>query len=262
MANKASIVILTAAFLLVPAGTVLAQEAPGDPVRGGELFVQNCAVCHGVDGQGRIGASLEAFPGIDATTAIVATITGGVPGSVMPAWAQSKGGPLTDQDIRDIAAYVLAAFGGTQPITPLPTYAAPTIPALPHVAGDPSAGAVVYHDNCIMCHGDQGQGRLGLPLAKTWPVNDPPTYIQQVVRQGIEGTVMPAWAKANGGPLTDGQIGDVAAFVLTLEPAASPTPAPAASGPMGATATLLLLAVIAAVIVVVLVVYYRRARPE
>lgn len=254
--------VLTALLLMASVQVALAQDGPGDPVRGGELFVENCAVCHGVDGQGRIGASLESFPGIDAGAALEAVIAAGVPGSVMPAWGESNGGPFGAQDIDDLAAYIVAAFGGTQPITPLPTYVAPPIPALPQVEGDPSAGAVVYQSNCVVCHGDQGQGRFGLALAKAWPVNDPPIYIQQVVRQGIEGSTMPAWARANGGPLSDAEIGDVAAFVLTLEPASSPTPVPAPAGPMGSTATLLLLAAIAGAVVVVLVVYFRRARTE
>jgi mono/diheme cytochrome c family protein len=97
-------------------------------------------------------------------------------------------------------------------------------------------------------------------LAKAWPAADPPVYIQQVVRQGIEGSLMPAWAEAEGGPLTDEQIGDVAAFVLTLAPIAAATPIPETAGPMSGTATLLLLAALAAVVVVVLVLYYRRPR--
>jgi len=253
---------LTLLFLIVSVQVAFAQDDPGDPARGGELYVQNCAVCHGVDGQGRIGASLEAFPGIDAGAAMEAVIASGVPGSVMPAWGRTGGGPLSEQDIRDLAAYVLGAFGGTQPIAPLPSYEAPEIPALPEVDGDPSAGAVVYRANCVMCHGDQGQGRFGVALAKTWPVTDPPTYIRQVASQGIDGSTMPAWSQADGGPLTDEEIADVAAFILTLEPAAVPTPFPTSAGPMGATATLLLLAGIAAVAVIVLVVYFRRSRAE
>jgi len=256
------IVPFLALLFLIPAGGALAQDDPGDPARGGEIYVENCAVCHGVDGQGRIGASLEAFPGIDAGAAMEAVIASGVPGSVMPAWAQARGGPLSEQDIRDVTAYVLGAFAGTQPIEPLPTYQAPAILALPEVEGDPSNGAVVYKANCVMCHGDQGQGRFGLALAKAWPVNDPPTYIRQVVGQGIDGSTMPAWSQANGGPLTDEEIGDVAAFVLTLEPAAAPTPIPAPAGPMGTTPTLLLLAGMAAVVIIVLVVYFRRSRTE
>jgi mono/diheme cytochrome c family protein len=262
MRTRHLIPVLTLIFLLASVQAAFAQDDPGDPAHGGELYVENCAVCHGVDGQGRIGASLETFPGIDAGVAMEAVIASGVPGSVMPAWGQARGGPLSEQDIRDVVAYVLGAFGGTQPIAPLPTYQAPAIPALPEVEGDPSAGAAVYQANCVMCHGDQGQGRFGLALAKSWPVNDPPTYIRQVVGQGIDGSTMPAWSQAAGGPLTDDEIGDVAAFILTLKPASAPTPIPVSSGPMGTTPTLLLLAGMAAVVLVVLVVYFRRARTE
>jgi mono/diheme cytochrome c family protein len=252
--------LLAACFLVVSVPAAFAQEG-GDPERGGELYVENCAVCHGVDGQGRIGASLESFPGIDASATVASTIAAGVPGSVMPAWAQSQGGPLSDDDINDLVAYVLGAFAGTEPIAPLPTYVAPTIASLPDVEGNPSAGAVVYQANCAMCHGDQGQGRFGLALAKSWPVADPPIYIQSVVRQGIDGTTMPAWAQAEGGPLSDSEIGDVAAFVVTLQPTgALPTPVPEATGPMGSTATLLLLGALGLGVVVVLVAYYRRPR--
>jgi hypothetical protein len=101
---------------------------------------------------------------------------------------------------------------------------------------------VVFQANCVMCHGDQGQGRFGVALAKAWPVTDPPAYIREVASQGIDGSTMPAWSQSNGGPLTDEEIGDVAAFILTLEPGAAPTPIPASAGPMGATPTLLLLA--------------------
>ncbi len=250
---------LTLVLLTASVQVAFAQQGPGDPVRGGELFVANCAVCHGVNGQGRVGASLEEFPGIEPSAAIEATITEGVAGSVMPAWGQANGGPLSGQDIHDIAAYIVQAFGGTQPITPLPTYVAPQIPALPDVEGDPSAGAVVYQENCVMCHGARGEGRFGAVLAKAWPSTDPATYIRQVVSDGIEGSVMPTWGRAGGGPLSDENIADVAAFVLTLKPALSPTAAPQPTGPMRASTTLILLAVAAAVVVVILVVYFRRA---
>lgn len=262
MRARTLVPFLTALLLLASVQVAWAQQGPGDPVRGGELYVENCAVCHGVDGKGRIGASLDSFPGIEAQAVLEATIAEGVAGSVMPAWGQANGGPLAEQDIRDIASYILEAFGGTHPITPLPTYVAPVIPALPNVEGDPSAGAVVYQQNCAMCHGARGEGRFGLPLAKAWPSTDPPIYIRQVVSQGIDGSLMPAWADTGGGPLTDKDIADVAAFVLTLEPAVSPTSIPQPAGPLGATTTLILLAVAVAAVLVVLVVYYRRAKTE
>jgi mono/diheme cytochrome c family protein len=129
--------------------------------------------------------------------------------------------------------------------------------------GDPEHGGELYVENCAVCHGDRGEGRFGLPLAKVWAVVNPPAYIHQVVSQGIQGSTMPAWARPNGGPLEDKEIADVTAFLLSLEPASVPTPvAGPSAGPMGSTATLILLAVLAAVLIVILVVYYRRARPD
>src|SRR3989304_883566 len=211
MRVRLPIPILTSLLLLASIQVALAQEGEGDPVRGGELYVENCAVCHGVDGKGRIGASLDSFSGIEPHAAMQTIIAEGVPGSVMPAWA----------------------------------------------------------------------------LAKAWPSTDPQVYVRQVVSQGIEGSLMPAWADSAGGPLSDEDVADVAAFILTLEPAAAPTPIPPpaappggaaflrapepaaaptpippTAGPLGATTTLILLAVGATVVLVVLVVYYRRPRTE
>lgn len=247
-------------LLLIPLASVGAQGGDGDPERGGELYVEFCAVCHGVNGQGRVGASLQNFPGIDVGAALEQTISDGIPGSVMPAWAESNGGPLTDQQIDDIIAYIQASFAGTEPVEPLPTYQPPDIPPLPNVQGDPSQGAVVYEENCVMCHGENGRGYFGAPLAKNWASNQPAVFIRDVVRTGISGTAMPAWAMENGGPLTEDQIDDVSAFVLALSPSvleqSTPTAAP---GPLNLSTSLVLLAALAAVVIVVVVLYYRRA---
>ena len=248
---------LSALGLLVAVGVASAQE--GDPAHGGELFVTNCAVCHGVDGQGRIGASLEDFPGIDPGPTVFDTITHGIDGTVMPAWGQSQGGPLSDQDVADLTAYILSAFQGTQPITPLPIYTPPDIEPLPEIAGDPSLGAVVFLENCVMCHGERGQGRFGVPLAKAWSGTEPAVYIHDVVTKGIAGTRMPAWGQDHGGPLDENAIQNVVAYVLSLEPTASSTTPGASEGPLTQAWSLVLLAVIAVAVIVVLARYYRRA---
>jgi len=119
---------------------------------------------------------------------------------------------------------------------------------------------VVYQAECHACHGENGQGRFGLPLAKSWPVNDPETYIRQVVGQGIAGTRMPAWGGEAGGPLSSEQIANVTAYVLSLTPATtSSTAAPAEPGPISLSTGLIVLGVVALLVVGALVVYYRRA---
>ncbi len=59
------------------AGVAVAQEG-GDSDRGAELYQVYCAMCHGVDGGGRVGANLQAFPGIAVDAAMQHTIANGV----------------------------------------------------------------------------------------------------------------------------------------------------------------------------------------
>lgn len=255
---------LLPAVLLVGWSTALAQ-ADGDSERGGELYIENCALCHGIDGTGRIGANLENFPAIDVGAVLAVTIANGIEGTVMPAWGRTNGGPLSDNDIADISTYIQGAFAGSDPIAPAPIYSAPEIEPLPDIDGDPSAGAIVYQANCVACHGDKGQGRFGLPLAKSWSGNQPEVYIRSVASDGIQGTIMPAWALANGGPLSEEDLANVAAFILTLSPVGtSPQPeAPPTEGPISSNTVLLFLAfllILVIVGVIVGVVYYRRAR--
>jgi mono/diheme cytochrome c family protein len=248
-------VVLSAAFIV----DAQAQEG-GDPERGGELYTENCLVCHGADGQGRVGATLTDFPGIDVDAALRQTIAEGISGSVMPAWGEANGGPLTDGDIDDIVAYIEASFVGSDPIAPAPTYQPPEIEPLPEIEGDPSQGAVVYQRNCVMCHGEDGRGRFGAPLAKSWPGVEPAVYIAEVVSDGISGSTMPAWLQQQGGPLSRDQVENVTAYVLSLEPSApAPTPVVPTEGPLSATTTLVIFGFLLVIGVAVLVVYYRRA---
>jgi len=238
-----------------------AQDSPGDPERGGELYVENCSMCHGIEGKGRVGASLEQFPGIQASSALEQTISEGIDGSVMPAWGRAAGGPLTSQDIADIAAYILDAFHGTSPIAPAPTYQPPEIPPFADISGDPALGAVVYFENCRPCHGNSGEGRFGKVLAKNWPGNQPALFIQQVVEEGISGTTMPAWVQEQGGPLSEDDIENVTVFVLSLDPIAEDSPSDTVpeEKPLDLKTSLILIGVVVLIVFAGLVIYYRRA---
>ena len=178
----------------------------------------------------------------------------------MPAWSENRGGPLTDRDISDIVVYIVGVFEGTEPIAPVPEYVPPDIPPIPEVAGDPGAGAVVYQTNCVACHGEEGRGRFGAPLAKSWPGNDPAVFINGVVTVGIEGTTMPGWSSVVGGPLTTVDVENVTAYLLSLSPGTSFEATPTVQeGPLTASLTFLVLGGIGLVLIVGLIVYYRRA---
>ncbi len=146
----------------------------------------------------------------------------GIAGTAMPPWSQAHGGPLTDQEIADVSAFVVSLSGGRSEMaptaTPLPVTPVPTVAG---VSGDPGVGQALFVQNCAMCHGDQGQGRVGANLNKAFASIAPQQFVRATVAQGISGTAMPAWAQANGGPLSDAEIDNISAYIISL-PAAQP----------------------------------------
>lgn len=118
-------------------------------------------------------------------------------------------------------------------------------------------GAALYEQNCRTCHGSNGEGlgALGPALhdahfftARLQEVGWTGSLHDYVVATSAAGRVtatrplfagdgavaMPPWARANGGPLNDGQIEALAAFILNwkatalgevvLSPLPTPTP--------------------------------------
>ncbi len=162
-----------------------------------------------------------------------------------------------------MAAYVAGLTGGSEPVAPAPTFIPPAITPAAGVTGDAAAGAKVFAENCVMCHGDHGQGRIGAVLHKSWPSINPAAYIRQTVENGVEKTLMPAWLDANGGPLTATDIDNVSAFIVSLSQTdsgnAPPATPAAAAGPINFTTGLILLAVLVVIVIAVGVIYYRRA---
>lgn len=214
-------VALLLGLLLVTLVQFRAAAQTPDPElieQGARLYLDNCAVCHGAQGQGRVGATLaKNWPSIRPELTVRTIIAQGVPGSVMPAWGEQYGGPLSDQQIEALVAYILSwQTGGAPDLAPRPTYTArPPISPVPEVEGDPNAGAVLFADNCALCHGPDGEGRIGAPLAKDWPSIRPDLDVRAIISQGVPGSVMPAWSQANGGPLSDQEINHLTAFVLS-----------------------------------------------
>jgi mono/diheme cytochrome c family protein len=84
---------------------------------------------------------------------------------------------------------------------------------------------VLYAENCAVCHGENLQGRVGATLAKDWPSIRPDLGIRRTIAAGIQGTVMPAWSQASGGPLDEAEIDDLVAFILSTEGSPPHTPA-------------------------------------
>jgi mono/diheme cytochrome c family protein len=140
---KVSALILLAvpALLALTAITTLADASPspapsvalpGDPNKGATLYGLNCTSCHGVSLEGGIGAVLnpiDKLPGVANPldpNFLIDIISNGrkhQPGDPKSADMPAKGGnsSLTDQDVKDLASYIIQQNlqgAGTGPLPP------------------------------------------------------------------------------------------------------------------------------------------------
>ncbi len=214
------VLLVTLSLLTVGVWAAGAQTpTEGQLELGARLFAENCAVCHGLEGQGRVGAELaKNWPSVRPDLTVKNIIINGVPGSRMPAWGEAKGGPLNTEQVEALTAYILSwQTGGAANIIILPTPTPlPPVTPVPNVVGDTTRGAALFQQNCIMCHGEGGQGKIGKTLAKSWAGVRPDLAIQNTIQNGIPNTSMPAWGQANGGPLSDQDANDLTAYILAM----------------------------------------------
>ncbi len=147
-----------------------------------------------------------------------------------------------------LLGFVFAACG-TQTVSAPPAASGPTAePAQPSnpggpgaaisLTGDPKAGAVVFTTNCQTCHGDQGKGGVSNPgstdgtipalnpIDATLVNTDPKVYATNLDLFLQHGSTpagdkpakeMAPWG--DSGTLTQQQIADVIAYVMSLNPA-------------------------------------------
>ena len=76
-------------------------------------------------------------------------------------------------------------------------------------------GARLYAQHCAACHGAQGKGGVGVPLALPdflAQAND--NYLRQTIRLGRPGRVMPAFAQ-----LSDAEVNAIVGYLRALAPA-------------------------------------------
>ena len=215
-------------------GATGCKRAPGRPGNGPEvlrpekvldfatLYSQNCAACHGEKGTN--GAAISLANPVYLATAGAANIqritAAGVNGTMMPAFAKSAGGMLTDKQIAAITQGMIdawakpAALAGQTP----PSYAASS-------SGDADQGQQTFQTFCAGCHGAGGTGVQSASLRTGSLVE--PSYLSLISDQGLRSFIiagqpeqgMPDWRahkSPNGGhALTDREIADIVAWIGT-----------------------------------------------
>jgi len=189
--------------------------APNQVLEFGTLYADNCAACHGRDGQGGAAIALAnpVYLAIADDAAMRAAVANGVAGTSMPAFAQHAGGMLTDAQVDALVGGIRSRWSrphvldGARP----PSYAATS-------AGDPRRGELAYGTYCESCHGPGGRGG---PKGSTI-TND--AFLALVSDQGLRTIVItgrpelgaPDWrGNTAGRAMSDQDITDVVAWLAS-----------------------------------------------
>jgi len=189
--------------------------APNQVVDFGTLYAQNCAACHGTEGRGGASIALAnpVYLAIIDENAMHNIVTNGVRGTSMPAFAQSAGGLLTEEQINVITSGMFSRWGrkGILDGTNSPSYAAKT-------TGDAARGEIAFETYCASCHGSEGHGGSKASAIS----ND--SFLALVSDQGLRTIVItgrpdlqaPDWrGNVPGKPMSDQEITDLVAWLAS-----------------------------------------------
>jgi cytochrome c oxidase cbb3-type subunit I/II len=207
-------------------------------------YTQFCLSCHGCSGNAEgpyarhvatqpanLHERIATFPGDSYD---IWRVSGGVPGTAMPAWSLS----LNDTEIRLLAAYELSfvfgsarTFSGDLSDAEGDTFAQ-TVLNSPPIAGtqqDFQSGQSIFNLYCAQCHGEDGQGD-GPASSKTpggYIIPEPANFTESggdfiyygryvwKVQQGVETTNMPPWKYV----MTDNEVYQLVFYVQSFSTA-------------------------------------------
>jgi mono/diheme cytochrome c family protein len=190
-----------------------AAELP-DLNQGEQLYLQNCAACHGDLGEGgpnptRAGdiiapISTEEYLTTRDDATLRAIIAQGQPNFGMSPFADTFGGPLDGDEVDALVAY-LRAWEENPPVD-LP----PDVPVIPPGGGADAAS--LWEGLCSSCHGASGEGGIGPALDAVWQTSKSDAEIFTDINLGHPATAMIAWGEI----LTSQQIEDLVDHIRDL----------------------------------------------
>lgn len=228
MRNALAISSISLAVLLAGCGvhnTVVptVHERPEDVLDFATLYGQNCAACHGKNGSDGAAMNLAnpQYQALVDDASLRKWISAGMPGTQMPAFAQSNGGTLTDAQIGAIIAGMRKQwsrpniFAGVQP----PPYAQDK-------AGDPHRGQQAFQQRCAICH-KQERGQITDPVYLALTSDQ---ALRSMIIAGNPEIGHPDWRHDSAGgkaaaPLSAQDVDDIVTYLASLR-----NPAPAQPG--------------------------------
>ena len=217
-----TVVLLCVGCKNVPGKPEAEAKRPEQVLQFPVLYQENCAACHGESGKEGAAISLAnpvylAFAGVDTIQKATAN---GVAETLMPGFAQSHGGMLTDQQIAVIAQGMVTAWGNTNALggQTAPAYASSS-------AGDPVQGQKAFTTFCASCHGGDGTG-VSRGKLRTGSLVDP-AYLALISDQGLRSLIvagqpqegMPDWRSdmtgAGARAMTGQEVTDIVAWLAS-----------------------------------------------
>lgn len=184
------------------------------------LYGLRCAGCHGAEGKLGPGPPLNdaLFLALVSEEELHSVIADGRKGTLMPGWAQSHGGPLTDQQVKVLVDGLRAHWKSKDTVYPS---APPLVARAGARAGNAEAGAAVFKTACGECHGPDGMGaemagRIDDPVALGLVSQ---TLLRRYVITGRHDLGMPDFTETDGRPadfkpLTPQQVDDLVALLV------------------------------------------------
>jgi len=195
------------------AGEVSAEDVMDFPT----LYATNCQGCHGVDGKNGAARILNdpLYLTVIPKDQLQETIEMGRPGTAMPAWAQSQGGPLTPKQVTALVNGIEQNWA--KPVNfhgaAVPSYSGEG------VNGNADNGRKLFGRDCFMCHG---------PGARIGSVTDA-SFLSLVTDQALRTSIivgrpdfgMPDYRVLGlGHALSDQDISDLVAYLAEKRPPA------------------------------------------
>lgn len=176
-----------------------------------DRYAENCAICHGVAGEGIAGnpaLNTEAIRTL-STTDLAKVITRGRDGTLMAAWALEEGGVFSAAQVNELVAMIqygnwdyveqrVAELGLTPPDLIEFEVSESMLAAISNLPDSErlGAGLTVFAENCAACHNANGSGTLIAPAIDTPELRETPKEeIVNLVNNGVPATLMAGWQK-------------------------------------------------------------------
>ena len=187
---------------------------------GAQLFAGNCAACHGQFGEGgpnpaRFGDMISSISSADFLktrddTTIQNIISLGLPDSGMSPFSSSNGGPLSDDEVDSLVAYIRSWEANPPAVLPpeIPT-PVPTEPVQPMLTANQ-----VFVGICAQCHGLNGEGGSGPAInTEDFQAKYDDQALFDLISHGISSTPM----IGVGEILSDDQINQLVDLIRNLK---------------------------------------------